>query len=59
MKKRTVITTEKREIWVISEGGVTLETTDQPQDGAPSDDTEALRETDQHEPHQPDTEAQE
>ena len=29
MKKRTIITTEKREVWVISEGGVGREVTDQ------------------------------
>ena len=28
MKKRTVITTEKREVWVISEGGVKREIPD-------------------------------
>jgi len=27
MKKRTVITTEKREVWVISNGNITLEST--------------------------------
>lgn len=32
MKKRTVITTEKREVWVISEGGVRREIPDQTPD---------------------------
>ncbi len=32
MKKRTVITTEKREVWVISEGGVRREIPDQEAD---------------------------
>jgi hypothetical protein len=46
MKKRTVITTEKREVWVISEGSITLLTTDQPQADVVSYD-ESLTPTDQ------------
>ena len=38
MKKRTVITTEKREVWVISEGSITPLTTDQPPAEVVSDD---------------------
>jgi len=46
MKKRTVITTEKREVWVISEGGVKREITDQQPD-APSDASESVTLPDQ------------
>ncbi len=41
MKKRTVITTEKREVWVISEGAVKREITDQHAD-VPSDTSESV-----------------
>ena len=42
MKKRIVITTEKREVWVISEGGIRREMSDQPQDDLPAPGTESL-----------------
>ncbi len=37
MKKRTTITTEKREVWIISEGGALINVPAQPVDDAPPD----------------------
>jgi hypothetical protein len=56
MKKGAVITTEKREIWVISEGAITRETTDQPQAEASNDVDESLTATDQDDSDKPLTE---
>ncbi len=42
MKKRTVITTEKRELWIISGGGVVRETPNRPPSNASTDSSEAL-----------------
>lgn len=47
MKKRTVITTEKHEVWVISEGGVKRELTDQPQSDIPGPELDSLIPTEQ------------
>lgn len=46
MKKRTVITTEKREVWVIRNGSVTLESTSEDV----REETESLAVSDHDEP---------
>jgi len=42
MKKRTVITTEKRELWIISGGGVVRETPAHPPSNSATDMAEAM-----------------
>ena len=47
MKKRTVITTEKRELWIISGGRVVRETPIHPPANAETDSTGAMIPSDQ------------